>query len=499
MNSRRLRLILLIFWLILAGLIVWLKVAPWGSATYQINYPVKHNLLGGKGFIGQFTPLDRVEINSGQMAKISGDPVYFSVFTPRTFSEAKITITYQNNLTSSTPIIEAGVLVDNIVWRYKLASLENKIIDENFKNWNELRDGNILLLQKNKNFSTVSDFLNTLKNKEDILCPKSNLKNCLAIYNIDSLSNYFPEDLLPKSVPDFKAINVPLQGTHQFYFIASGDKELKFDLDFVDLNLNKQSDPIIISIYKQDTKIYSTTIADDFGTETSGQVRNFFVPLSYQSISSSSNLYKLEIKAGEDVVIKKITKAPSALNVIGRLHPVTVPNLPLSLWTDSSVISVTTNNPASRQTLKYGNSNFSLPEPYLPYEFESEETGLKKISLNRDDVILSSNGIFSFSSDDFFNPEFKKLDKNFILNQEIEYVLAEYPTPQKINNNLMAATVILNTKEAYREKGKYSFIISVPGLSLVNQGNLMIKSIKVEFSGRNVLDKIKEKLLSYVN
>jgi hypothetical protein len=80
-----------------------------------------------------------------------------------------------------------------------------------------------------------------------------------------------------------------------------------------------------------------------------------------------------------------------------------------------------------------------------------------------------------------------------------EYVLANYRSPKFRPDGYKEATAILNTKEAYREKGKYSFMISVPGLSLANQGNLLIKEIRIDFIGRTIFDKIKEKVEKYVN
>jgi len=496
MNRRHIRLILLICWLFLAGLIVWFKFVPLGQATYSLSYPASPNILGAKGFIGRFTPVDRVQIKSGELAKITGDPVYFSVFTPRTFSQAKVTITYQNNLTAKTPIISAGVLVDNIVWRYRLVPLENALIDNELASWDKLRNGDILLLQKNKKFGSVAEFLTALKNQNHNLC-SGDILDCIAFYNTDGLASYLPAETLTQKIYPFQPIDIPLQGTHQFYFTYEANSKMDFAFDFTDLNLNKNSDPVVISIYKGEEKIFSQTIADGFGGESSGQVRNFSVPVSYQA--PSSGLYKLEIKAGDDIVIKKINKAPSALTAIRRLRPVNVASLPISFWTDSSFILATTNNPASLQTLNFGGHNFSLSEAYRQFEFLNKEIGIKQVTLNHDDIILENDGVFSFAAEDFFNPEFKEIDRHFIINSDLEYVLAKYQTPQVIDNNFKQATVVLNTKEAYREKGKYSFMISVPGLSLENKGNLLISNIKVEFSGRTLWDKIKEKILSYVN
>ncbi len=498
MNRGRIRLIFLIFWLILAGLIVWFKVAPLGLATYYINYPGKYNLLDAKGSIGRFTPADRVDISSAT-AKIIGDPVYFSVATPRTFSEAKVTVTYKNNLTGSTPIIETGVLVDNVVWRYKLAPLENSLLEKGFNNWNQLNSGDVMLFQKNKNFSSVADFLTTLKTKPENICQGTKLSDCLVLYNTADLNNYFPETALPTTIPPFKPIDIPLQGTHQFYFMITASHEVDFAFDFTDLNLNKDTDSIVLSVYKNENKIYSKVIKDDFGGESSGKIRNFLSSFSLTNDKLTAGLYKLEIKAGDDIVIKKITKAPSALNIIGRVRPVATSDKTISFWTDSSFIKLTTNNPASRQLISFGNQNFNLSEAYKQFEFFNNTPGLKEVKLNHDDVVLENDGVFSFAPGDFFNPEFKSLDRHFVFSDQTEYVLTKYQAPQSSTENFKQASVTLNTKEAYREQGRYGFIISIPGLSLVNSGNIEIKEIKVEFSGRNLWDKIKEKVLSYVS
>ncbi len=493
MKLRKISLFLILFWLILAGLIVWFKVVPGGHKTYFLSYPVKNNFFGGKNFIGNLTPADRVKIEPGKRASIFGDPVYFSVFTPRTFNEAKITITYQDNLTTSTPLIEAGVLVDNVIWRYRLLPLENKLLETGFKNWHQVRSGNILLLQKENNFSKVADFLEALKNKPQTICQNQDLKNCLALYNTSNLATYFPKDFYVETAKTFSTINLPLQGASQFYFTSAGAKDLIFDFEFSDLNLNKQSDPVTISLYQDNEKICSTKIDDNYAGDGLAKVRTFPVSFSCKTAEVKNVLYKLELKMSEDVVLKKISKAPAALNVLGRLHPVSVSNLPLSLWTDSSFIKVSTNNPASRQLIKFGDKDFYLNEPYNQVEFSTGDKRLKEIVIKKDDIILETGGTFSFTPDSFFNPEFNKVNEHFVVDRELKYVLAEYVSPLKIGQNLKQAVITLNTKEAYRENGKYSFMISVPGLSLAKQGSLEISDIKIEFFGRTVFDKIKER------
>ena len=70
----------LILWPIIALAILalaYLALVPFGRITYDY-YHNGHNLLGGKGFFGNFTPLDRVD-TTGENLKIIGDSIYFSL------------------------------------------------------------------------------------------------------------------------------------------------------------------------------------------------------------------------------------------------------------------------------------------------------------------------------------------------------------------------------------------------------------------------------------
>jgi hypothetical protein len=397
MKLRKISLFLILLWFVLAGLIVWFKVVPLGKVTYTASYPEGVNFLGGKGFIGHLTPVERVKVESDKMPEIIGDPVYFSVFTPRTFNEAKITIVYQDNLSSSTPIIETGVLVDNIVWRYKLAPLENKWLDNYFSTWNKIEEDENVLFQKNNNYKTISSFISDLKERPENVCHNGNVRSCLALYNTSNLNFSLPDKVDSGLDSKFFPIEVPLQGSHQFYFYTDASDYLIFDFDIVDLNLDKKKDPVVISIYQGENKIYSTTINDDYNLDGSGELKNFSVPVSFSEKKIAAGIYKLEIKASDDIVIKKINQAPGALNVIGRIRPVNS-NSPINLWTNSSFIKTTTNNPASVQKIKYGNLNFDLNEPYKQFEFSNFELGIKKISLTKDDIFLETDGTFSYRS-----------------------------------------------------------------------------------------------------
>jgi hypothetical protein len=483
MKIRKIRLFLIIIWLLIAGLVVWLKVLPLGHATYSKNYLRYFNLTGGKGFIGLLTPVER--INKDSKSQIIGDPVYFSIFTPRTFNEVKLTITYKPALSSKTPIIETGVLVDKTVWRYKMAPLQNDIID-NLKDWYTLRDGNLLVLQRQNTFKDVSSALIALQKS-----------NQVAWYNTPELSGN-ASHLSSLIISPFHKIIVPLRGTHQFYFLGNSKLSKQVSLELSDLNIDKDADNIEISVYDGATKIYSTVLADTYGNELSSKSRDFNFKFDAPLLVSNNKLYKLEIKASDDIIIRQILSAPSALNVVSRLNLAMAPDKSLSLWTNSSYLQVTATDPAGCQTINFDGQDFKIAEAYQQFEIGSNKVGLKEIKISKTSLIIENNNTLSFTHDSLLDIDSKQIDRHFLLNNQTQFIVANYNAPKILENGWRQATVTLNTKDAYREKGKYSFIISVPGLSLAKEGSVEIASIKAEFFGRNLFDKLKEIFRNYV-
>ena len=228
------------FWLlaiILAVLILfYLKVVPFGRISYQRAWP--SGLRSGQGFIFNPTPAERIETKSGQPLSIIGDPVYFSLSTPRTFNQAEIIVTYRTSLSADLPIIEAGVLVDKLVWRYDLKPLENRILDE--LDWSRISGKGLTLWQKVSTYSDIDQFLADLAKGNLAACPEGATK-CLAVYNVNpeffSPASLMSEPLAPAD------ISQPLRGAHQFY-IELAQQPLSIDLDLVDLNQDKAADPI---------------------------------------------------------------------------------------------------------------------------------------------------------------------------------------------------------------------------------------------------------------
>ncbi|MFA6107012.1 MAG: hypothetical protein WC745_05090 [Patescibacteria group bacterium] len=165
-----------LIWSALAGIVlflVWQKIVPAGKISFVRDF--KHDSY----FLGKLAPGERVAVTESGAAKITGNPVYFSLKPPRGFEKAKVTLKYRfksgcsevgdetmeseeqincaNGSSLALPIMEAGILTDQF-WHYALNPLRNTILDELKKDWPSIKDKGAILLQREKKYSRIDDF-----------------------------------------------------------------------------------------------------------------------------------------------------------------------------------------------------------------------------------------------------------------------------------------------------------------------------------------------------
>lgn len=466
---------LLVIFLIL-GLVFWFKIIPSGHITYNKDYG--KFLQSGKGFIYNFTPQDRVDEEKGKYPRIIGDPVYFSVFTPRTFSQANVTVVYESNLSDDTPIIEAGVLADPIVWRYNLKPLKNKIIEKLAKNWFKITDQELTLWQKEPRYQSLDQFIGDLENNQLLAC-SADIKDCLAVYN------YHPNINLPLNERlDFtesenavlKIINpVALRGSHIVLLYLKDDGPLEVKVDLRAFNINKPINRAEVALFKGQELI----------------TKSNWPNLDLNKPQLKAGVYKLEIKIDNDVIIEKIESSALASVFANKIWPVATEDN-ITLFTDSPYLQIKAMSPASLQNISFNEEGFLLTEAYKQAELRLQEpVSINQIELEKDNIILENNGVFSFFKEQLFNPFLKKVDRFFLINPELEYILANYQEPQ-MDAGQQQASAEFSLIGAYREQGKYNFMLSIPGLRAEdNSGNyLVIKEIKIEMKGRSLWEKL---------
>ena len=267
----------IILWLGLAMVVGWLlfmAIVPSGKISYVYDF-TKPNY-----FIGKLTPQERVEkIRDGQQ-KIIGNPVYFSLHTPRRFNKAKLTLKYKetefpNGKSASgvtLPIIEAGILANKTIWQYDLKPMENKIIDQLAMSWNTVQESEVILLQRENRYKTINEFLSNLPLRNEIALYSYELKDDYIIegYEPRELSfEYQPKELSSEhsELSSFYA----LRGAYQFYTYIKNE-DLDFIFNFIDINKNRDSEPIDLHLYYDNGLIDSRHLDDDGITDDKGEI-----------------------------------------------------------------------------------------------------------------------------------------------------------------------------------------------------------------------------------
>ncbi len=476
-NILKIRIIL---WLILAvvtGWLVFLKIVPSGKISYVFNF------YQPSYFIGKLAPQARAELDivKGQ-AEIKGDPVYFSLRPSRRFEKAKVTVKFKN--TTDLPVMELGILNDKVAWGYDLRPLQNKIIDQIALVWPEVKGQNgSRLIEREKKYQTVEQFIGNLPDSRQ-------LANEVALYDYNLKVKFLLNDYEPQALE--RMFDYSLRGSYQFYTYIKNEN-LAYVFNFIDLNENKDSDPVDIKIYSPDGLIYSKNIADGAGV---GSARQASIKIS----GLPEAVYRFSFIANDDIITKAIISPQSRLAFINRLWLAAGNKKDLALYTNGRSVSAQTVNPASLGKIKVGESLIDLSETYRQFFVKTSSQGAE-IILPKDDIIISGDGVFSFSMDSLLDPRFKNIDRNFDINQEnISYVLTNYQPPAE-NNGWQTAAADFDLTKAYRESGKYQFMISVPGLSQneSSPGEIIIKEIKIDLSGTSLRRKINKFFSNHEN
>lgn len=472
MNNKVLK-IRIILWSVLAIVVLWLfylGIVPSGKITYTYKPCVNDY------FIKKFTPAERVECKDN-ILKIKGDPAYFSLKTPRRFETAKVSIKFNDKNLGDHPLVEMGILADKLVWQYDLKPVVNKILDYLIDNWEVIREGQAVFLQKEKKYKSINEFLKNLPPKDEI-----------ATYNYDLKYNYLLADY---KASDGLAINQSLRGPYKFYTYLKNEA-LDYKFSFLDLNKNKDKDDIEINLYFKDNLIDSQSLTDDGNSSDNGMASSEKTAV-FKISDLPEGVYSFEVKANDDIVTKKIETKQSKLSFINKIWLLKFNGGGDELVTDANKINAQTINPGNLQTIEINDGKLDINEAYKQFSLNAEE-GVKDIKLKKDDIILSGDGVFAFSRSEFLNSALKQINENYNPNDKaINYIIANYEQPA-INNDEKTAVAEFDLTRAYNENNKYNFLISVPGLRAENETNnsMAINEVIIELQGKSLIQYLKK-------
>lgn len=485
--------------LLILAIFFYLKIVPSGQATYRFSWPDK--FFSARSRFSDFRPGMRIKTDEKDFLRVVSDPVYFSVFSPRNFDRVKLQIKYFDNLSKETPIVELGLLKGGVNGSYELKPVQNKTIESLKYSWNRLVDEEgVLILQRDGNYTNKEEFWRDYE--------AGYLKNCAAdVFSCTSFYNYPVETnyRLTSSATIFPLkINQPLRGEHRFLvYFNKGDWYLNFN--FRDVFLNDRSQSIKVEIYSANNLLNSKVLDYERGAisglafdneEKQGEVVG---SLNFSGKEDQGSLYTVVVKADNNVIIEEIESSSNRLVFLNKIWPV-YGDKNISFYTDASSLSLKTFETDSLGKFYFNNEEYYLDKTYsslLARTAFSRE--IKEIRLENSGSLIELNGVISLSRERFFDPLPYKIDRQFSEDMGYSYLLTNYRSPKK-SGNLKVAELDFDLSGALREKGKYDFVVSVPGLidntdynnDLDSENYLGIKEIKLQFVGKSLWKKVKE-------
>lgn len=515
------------------------------------NFAAKENYE----LIGKINEFDN---DSSYFQYITTTPLYFDVKVPRLFPKATVKIKYQNP--DNQPIINLGIKQKNDAFLLKRMSLvKNNTLNNLEDYWSLIQEGDIYLwqkdtqyyIEKNKLVSELDDWYgtlfteliknypNNLKNSYDQT--KFNLKlsildneytekyneiSSLKYKTIENFIGNFPSKnevvnynynlskhvKYPDYVPsnDYIEINKSIRGSHEIYTYIGENEVLDFNFTVQDINRHVGNDELNIKLFDSDNNLLEEFLLPDDGEITA----NGNISLSRQLQVKKDNLafgtYRLELNMiDDDLFIKKIITKQHLFMFKGNIYltdnieynGIIDPNniTATTIYTNSDFINARTSHENGIQTLKIGKSSLAIDKIHEFYELNIDSNEIIPIISPKNDIYIEGNKYFTFSEDQFFDPNFETVKDINEVNDinSYNYIIAEIPETTS-EGDWQTSELTLEVPDLYITEGetkKARFILDFPGLP-ENNRKILINEVEVNFqkepiSINTIFDKIK--------
>ena len=421
-------------------------------------------------------PEHRVE-KQGNYYAIKKEPIYFNVRSPIIFDKAEIEIEFQNN---EQERIGLGVAITEEGWAFKNHTLYNKTLND--IDWYSISDGINTLYQREENFSDLNNFIKI-----------SNTIEGVSAYDFDLGESFIIHDYKP--IDNEIIIDNCLRGEHKFYTYIKNEP-LDFTFKIQDINRTDGTDPLIIEIYNpKNQKIYSKIISDD-GMTTKIDPASDPRYISVYLPNLKKGVYRVELSCNDDIFIREIKTKQQKIVFIDRLYLcdsreysdgfVDLKYQPTEIYTNGRLISFYTAHKYGLQTIVLDNKSININKRHKWIRTVSSPQ-LSKIYIPKNDLKISSRGIFALNKKHYFNPEIIDL-KDYSDIEEINYIITRYQKPKQTNNEWLKNKVVFNLNDAKIENGNLKFMLSSPNLN-TDKNEIKINSIKVKLTKDDKIDK----------
>jgi hypothetical protein len=435
------------------------KISPFGFSCEAKLLKNDYFILG-RSCLSIASPKERREIGDNLVMK--GDPLYFSLYSPRKFNNLDLEIVFRPEFDAEVSNISLGLLVNKELWQYDLQSIYNQAIN-NYENYYPVYEEPLLLLQKKEQFKSIDDWLIAFNDEKNPLCPDKEMHQCLALENLNVeqkrlIKPYYNFPSLELNNID---INLDLKGRHSFFLYLEKDDSLDLSLAFSSL---KNDEEVLVEILKDDYSIYRYQ-------------ENSLEDLNLNLNNLGAGVYEVNIAISDDIFIERIKTKARALVFKNRFWPNTKDSL--SLITNGNKLNVKLLKPANRQEIIFAGQKYNIDELFVQHKFQTGQSDAYAIELEQGALLLENDAYFALEKKLLFNPGFAKLGAD----NKVDFVLVNYVLPDKLDDNIFKARVSFNLSNVFYQENLYNFIISIPGLRAEDASNnkLIIESIKFNF------------------
>lgn len=404
----------------------------------------------------------------GFWQNITQEPVYFEVRLPQKFEHAEVEVAFLN---PSQNLFQLGLkTLGEGDFNYYFKPLDNKIL--NNLDWYRLEDSRGTLWQRNKQFLNLDQFL---EEKQAL--------NGLSAYGFD-LGRKF---IMPAYQPDNKirVYDKTLRGEHSFYTYLKNEP-INFTFTIQDINRSDGPDPFVIKAYNSEGELADIVQIPDDGyiskKDPATDKRNIWL---YKD-SLPEGVYRIEIEADDDILVREISTTNRYLTFINRLY--LADNLeyadgltdiafkPTAIYSTIPRLGFETSHPEGLQTVGLGaNQSIALKETHRNYFVTPDQLPTTIISpLN--DLKIFGRGLMSLTEESYFNPEIYDLSDAY-LSDESDFLISSYALPKNMGG-WQVNKVNFDLSNAQINNRKLRFALSAPELNDSNS-EIAIKYIKV--------------------
>lgn len=440
------------------------RLAPSGVFT------VSAGTLERSPYINRILPQERApQSEAGDYVSLIADPAYMAVHLPaEDFATAEIALTYRNHGQS---VFELGALTDIFSQSYDLKPIASTLLDESA--WSSLREGERLLLQRNKEYQSIAEFLTN---------PPS--RSRIATYHDELGTPYRETNYQP--LGGRQTFDVSLRGYHKIVTYIKNET-LSFSLSYMDMNRTFGSDDGVIRVWNENNEVvYERNFADDRNT-TENQMSSALTTIDIIGEGWAEGVYSIELSGTSDIFWRRISTTQRYVTLLNRLYigddvGYLATDRQTKFYSDAKHCTFETFHADSSAWVSLGSDTVLLPNSHEKVSHDITALGLIEGRTQAGDIRMTCEGSFAFSSGSFFNPYPTRLTANTDLTARgIDFILATYSPPVINEDGWSTAEASFELADLAKQNGAATFVLSAPDIAL-HGASIDIRDVSVTFT-----------------